>query len=127
MVEITDKPLSLDYVISNTKTEGSACIVTYIGLIRQSNCEKPAGELETKDPGKNIRKELESIASKAKNLWRLNDVTILHRVGKLNAGDINLIVAIAAGNRSEASEAFSFVAETIQAKCPAEETEFYSA
>ena len=35
MIEITEKPISTEWVINMARNDSSGCVVTYIGLIRE--------------------------------------------------------------------------------------------
>ena len=49
MIEITKKPISPEFVVGNTKTDNSGCVVTYVGLIRSHSHGKAVLSVEYKD------------------------------------------------------------------------------
>jgi molybdopterin synthase catalytic subunit len=50
----------------------------------------------------------------------------VHRVGKLNVGDINFLVAIAAAHRGEGFEACKYVVDQFKARLPTRKIETYT-
>ena len=66
------------------------------------------------------------IAAEIKQKWPVNNVAIYHRVGKLNVGDINLVVAIAAAHRGEGLEAVQFAVDRFKEKLPTAKKETYT-
>ena len=55
----------------------------------------------------------------------MNGVAICHRIGKLNVGDINLVVAIAAGHRKEGFAASQFAIDRFKESLPTVKRETY--
>ena len=101
LVCITDKPISPETVIHRARTAGSGCVVTYVGLIRDESHGKAVLSVEYDDSDGKAQARLGEIAAEIGSKYPVNKVAIYHRVGKLNVGDINLVVAIAAAHRGE--------------------------
>jgi len=125
MIEIRDKPISPESVVNQVKTDGSGCVVTYVGLIREHSRGKPVLSVEYKDTRGTAENRLSEIANEAKRKWQLNNIAICHRTGKLKVGDINLIVAIAAAHRQEGFAACQYVIDRFKQIMPTHKTETY--
>ena len=125
MIEITEKPISPELVVSKVKTVSSGCVVTYIGLIRNYSRSKPVLSVEYEDVGGKAEKRLQEIAGEIEQKWPLNDVAICHRIGKLKVGDINLVVAIAAAHREEGFAACQYAIDQFKQKLPTRKKETY--
>ena len=41
MIAITDRPISPEMVIDQTRTNNSGCVATYVGLIRDNSQDRP--------------------------------------------------------------------------------------
>jgi molybdopterin synthase catalytic subunit len=93
MIEITEVTISPDQVVNRAKTNSSGCVVTYVGLIRDHSQGKPVLSVEYEDSTGDAAAALRAIAGEAKRRWQVEDVAISHRVGKLEVGEINLVVA----------------------------------
>ena len=125
MIQITDKPISPELVVNQVKTPGSGCVVTYVGLIRDNSRGKPVLSVEYKDAGGNAAEKLREIAEEIKQKWPVNNIAICHRVGRLEAGDINLVVAIAAAHRTEGFAASQYAIDRFKEKLPTSKRETY--
>ena len=126
MVEITERPLSPELIVNQTKTDDSGCVVTYVGLIRSSSQGKAVQSVEYRDPEGKAHDRLQEIASAISQKWPLNKVAICHRIGKLKVGEINLVVAIACAHRKEGFLACQYVIDQFKEKLPTEKKETYS-
>lgn len=125
MIHVTDKPLSPEQVVSKVKTDGSGCVVTYVGLIRDNSRGKPVLSVEYEDADGNAENKLRQIVEEIKQKWPVNNVAIYHRVGRLAVGDINLVVAIAAGHREEGFAAGQYAIDRFKQQLPTRKKETY--
>jgi molybdopterin synthase catalytic subunit len=126
MIEITDKPISPEQVVNRAKTNGSGCVVTYLGVIRDNSHGKDVVSVEYQDDGGKALEHLRSIANEAKHKWSLEEVAFTHRVGKLKVGDINLVIAVAAGHRQEGFAACQYIIDHFKQALPTRKTETYT-
>jgi len=125
MIEITERPISPELVVSQVKTAGSGCVVTYIGLIRDSSRGKPVLSVEYEDVGEKAAKRLREIAAEIKQKWPVNNIAIYHRIGKLKVGEINLVVAIASAHRNEGFAACQYAIDQFKRQLPTRKKETY--
>ena len=126
LVQITSKPISPEEIIKNTKTTSSGCVVNYVGLIRDNSRGKKVLEVEYQDPEGEAKSKLRQIASEALEKWQLNEVAIVHRIGKLKVGEINLVICVASGHRKEGFAASSYLVDRFKAVMPALKKETYT-
>jgi molybdopterin synthase catalytic subunit len=125
VIEITEKPISPELVISKVKTNSSGCIVSYVGLIRDSSQGKTVVSVEYQDPRKTAEKSLEQVASEIRQRWPINNIAICHRTGNLKVGEINFLVAIAATHREESFAACQYAVNRFKEMMPTRKTETY--
>jgi molybdopterin synthase catalytic subunit len=125
MIQITDKPILLEQVVNQAKTLDSGCVATYVGLIRDNSRGKPVKSVEYRDEDGKAAERLNAIAEEIQQKFPVNRVVIYHCIGVLNVGDINLVVAVAAGHRGEALAAVSLVVDTFKDRLPTSKKETY--
>ena len=125
MIEITNNPISPEQVFKKAKTEGSGCVATYIGLIRNNSHGKPVKSVEYRDNDGTAKQELQAIVEEAKRKWKVENIAITHRIGVLKVGDINLVVAVAAAHRTEGFVACQYIIDRFKEKLPTQKEELY--
>ena len=125
MIGITEKSISPELVVNGVKTDGSGCVVTYVGLIRDRSQGKQVLSVEYEDAEGRAEDRLREIASEIKQRWSVNGIAICHRVGKLEVGDINLVVAVAAAHRLEGFAACQYAIDQFKHKLPTHKKETY--
>ena len=125
MIEITEEPISPENIVNRVKTDQSGCVVTYIGLIRQYSQGKQVLSVEYSDSEGKAEGRLEEIESKTRQKWQLSNMAICHRLGKLNVGDINLVVAVASAHRQEGFLACQYAIDQFKQRMPTSKKETY--
>jgi molybdopterin synthase catalytic subunit len=63
-------------------------------------------------------KKLSEIADEVTEKWGIEDVAIVHRIGRLEIEDVSLVVAIASPHRKEAFQACGYVVDRIKEDVP---------
>jgi len=125
VIEISRQPISPESVISQVKTPGSGCVATYVGLNRDKFQGKAVLSVEYADPAGTAKAGLEQIASEIKQKWAVEGVAICHRIGQLEVGDINFLVAVASAHRQEAFDACRYAVDRFKELLPTHKTETY--
>jgi molybdopterin synthase catalytic subunit len=113
-------------VIRRAKTNSSGCVVTYVGLIRDMSHEKQVVSVEYQDNDGEAVEGLQKIVDEAKQKWPVENIAFTHRIGKLKVGDINLVVAVAAGHRGEGFAACQYIINRFKESLPTRKIETYS-
>ena len=127
MIEITKETISPEQVVSRAKTNSSGCVVTYVGVIRDYSQGKPVLSVEYQDSKGNAEKALQGIAEEARKRWRLENIAISYRIGKLRVGEINLVVAVASAHRGEGFAACQYIIDQFKERMPTSKIGKYQA
>jgi molybdopterin synthase catalytic subunit len=126
MIEITNKPIAPEQVIARAKTNGSGCVVTYVGVIRDTSHDKSVVSVEYQDRDGKALEKLRTLVAEVKQKWQLENVAFTHRIGKLKVGDINLVIAVAAGHRGEGFSACQYIIDHFKQSMPTHKIETYA-
>jgi molybdopterin synthase catalytic subunit len=126
LIEITGEPISPNRVINRARTDSSGCVVSYVGLIRNSSQGKAVVSVEYQDTKVNAADTLRKIAQEVSQKWPIENIAICHRVGRLKVGDINFLVAVASAHRQEALDACSYAVDRFKELLPTRKIETYT-
>lgn len=118
MIRLTFDPFDPGALLSEFSRGRSevGAVATFTGLARAEAGSTIALELEAY-PGF-TEAEIGKIADKARARFSLDDVLILHRVGKIAPGEAVVFVATAARPRRHAFEACDFLMDYLKSKAP---------
>ena len=100
----------------SAKNSHAGAVVSFLGQVRNDDQEVDALELEHY-PGY-TEKQIEEIARAAMERWRLDDLFIVHRTGRMVPGDAIVLVAAASTHRRDAFEATDFVMDFLKSDAP---------
>ena len=125
MITITDEPLCAETITERVKGAGNGAVVTFLGSTRDSTAERKVLYLEYEAYRPMADNQLARIAGEIRERWGISDVAIAHRLGRLEIGDISLVVAIASPHRKEAFEASAYAIDRIKQIVPIWKKEFF--
>jgi molybdopterin synthase catalytic subunit len=93
-------------------------VAAFVGVCRDLNDgERVASMTLEHYPGMTER-ELGRIVGEALARWRIVDVTVIHRVGRLQPTDQIVLVVVAGGHRGDAFAACEFVMDYLKTRAP---------
>ncbi|QJQ94453.1 MULTISPECIES: molybdopterin synthase catalytic subunit MoaE [Halomonadaceae] len=93
-------------------------VVCFTGLVRDFNEHPDVVALTLEHYPGMTEASLGAIVDKAKRRWEVNDVRVIHRVGKLAPGDPIVLVAVASAHRRNAFEACDFIMDYLKTHAP---------
>ncbi len=115
---LSDSPLDVLTCIHSVTSPQSGGIDVFIGTVRNATKGKTVLHLEFEAYAPMAIREMEKIAAKAKEKWPVHTIAIHHRTGKLDIGDIAVIIAVSAAHRDAAFQACRFAIDTLKETVP---------
>jgi molybdopterin synthase catalytic subunit len=124
---ITFAPLSLEEVYALADDAGNGAIVVMSGMVRNQTDGKAVVALEYQAYQPMALQVFAQIATQIRNTWLdVNRVVIHHRIGRLEIGEISVLVAVGCPHRSEAFAACQYAIDTLKHNAPIWKKEWYS-
>ena len=124
---ITFAPLSLEEVYALADDPGNGAVVVMSGMVRNQTDGKPVVALEYQAYEPMAVQVFCQIAADIRNSWPdVNRVVIHHRIGRLQIGEISVLVAVGCPHRSEAFEACRYAIDTLKHNAPIWKREYYN-
>ena len=96
--------------------QGAGAVVTFTGIVRDNGGTLAAMEIEHY-PGMTER-AIGQIVEQAMARWSLADALVIHRHGRLAAGEAIMMVATAAPHRADAFAAAEFLMDYLKSRAP---------
>ena len=122
LVDIRDRDLSLDEVVTAVQQPGHGAVVTFTGVVRDHD---HAGDGSAREV---VRLEYSSHPSATEELARSCErtvtahesvtVAVVHRTGDLAIGDLAVVLAVGAGHRAAAFDAARVLIDDLKATVP---------
>ncbi|WP_199426409.1 molybdenum cofactor biosynthesis protein MoaE [Thermaerobacillus caldiproteolyticus] len=115
---ITEKPISIEKVIQKVIRPEAGAITTFIGTVRELTNGKRTLFLQYEAYVTMAEKMLVQIGKEIREKWPEAKVAITHRIGKLDIGDIAVVIAVSTPHRNDAYEANRYAIERIKQIVP---------
>ena len=104
--------------------DGALCVFT--GVVRNHNDGKPVLYLEYEGYEEMVITIFDEIARESLERFGATRVRIVHRLGRMEIGEISVAVVVSSPHRNEAFLACRFAIDTLKHKAPIWKKEFYA-
>ncbi len=125
MIEITEKQIDVEKVREAVVDPSCGAVVLFEGRVRNHHEGRVVIGLEYEVYPQMAVKIFESLCARAKQKWPIQKVAVVHRYGRLQIGDVAVVVAVSSAHRKEAFEAAMFIMDTLKQEAPIWKKEFY--
>lgn len=112
-------PLSLEQVYQRTAIAANGAVVVMSGTVRSHTQGRPVRYLEYQAYTPMALVVFQGIAAEIRQQWpATNRVVIHHRTGRLQVGEISVLVAVGCPHRGEAFAACQYAIDTLKHNAP---------
>ena len=125
MILITEEPLDPEATTALVRESANGAVVTFLGTTRDRTGDRRVLYLEYEAYRPMADKKLAEIADEVTERWPVEDVAIAHRLGRLEIGEVSLVVAIASPHRKDAFAACQYVVDRTKQTVPIWKKEFF--
>jgi molybdopterin synthase catalytic subunit len=123
---ISFAPLSVREIYNLAEDPANGAIVVMSGTVRNQTDGKPVISLEYQAYEPMAIVVFQAIAQQIRTQWdNVNRVVIHHRIGKLNIGEISVLVAVGCPHRGEAFAACQYAIDTLKHNAPIWKKEWF--
>ena len=117
IVQAKDFDLTTEVNLARSKNPQIGAIVSFVGTVRDLQSET-LKSLTLEHYPEMTEKSLESIVIKARSRWEIENITIIHRVGKLLISDQIVLVIVTSKHRQEAFDSCNFIMDYLKTDAP---------
>ncbi len=123
---ISFAPLSWALVHDQAADTAHGAVVVMSGMVRQANAGRAVVNLEYQAYEPMALAVFKAIGARAQAHWpQVGRVVIHHRVGKLQVGEVAVLVAAGSAHRAEAFAACQFVIDALKREAPIWKREYF--
>ncbi len=117
--EITRSPISADEVMARVAAPSIGGIVLFVGVVRNENLGRKVLHLEYEAYPEMAEQILAQIGQEIREKWpQVEDVAIVHRIGKLEVGETSVVIAVAGAHREGLFDAARYAIDRIKEIAP---------
>jgi len=98
--------------------QAMGAVVNFVGVMRNMNDGDAVSEMILEHYPGMTENALQKIVVQARERWQLGNVTVIHRVGKLQPSDEIVLVAVTAEHRGEAFDGCEYIIDFLKTRAP---------
>ena len=118
MIKITSEPLNPEEITAQVRRDSNGAVITFLGTTRDFSEGRNVEYLEYEAYQPMAENMLQQIADELREKWGIDDFAVAHRVGRVDIGEISLVVALSSPHRQQAFEAGQYVVDRIKQLVP---------
>lgn len=118
MFRITEDPIEPGDLFVHVVRAENGAVATFAGVVRNHSGDKQTDYLVYEAYPAMAEKKMEAIGDELKARWGVVDVAMIHRVGKLEIGEISVLIAVASPHRAEALAACQYAIDRLKQIVP---------
>jgi molybdopterin synthase catalytic subunit len=105
MVVLTREPIDYHALTESVRRPGCGAVVTFLGTVRDLTNERVTVALDYEAYPGMAEKTMADIEADVRSRWPVGDIALIHRLGRLEVGEISVAVAVSSPHRAQAFEA----------------------
>ncbi len=117
LVDVRDKPLSVDEVLAAVSDPAAGGIALFVGTVRDEDGGRAVTTLEY-EAHPNVVSVMRDLAGAIADQPHVIAVAAVHRVGSLAIGDLAVVVAVSCAHRGDAFVAGQQLIDDVKEKAP---------
>jgi len=126
MVNITTEPINLTTVLDSVKAPGAGAIDVFMGTTRDNSKNRKVLGLEYEAYVPMALKSMAELEKQARQRWNLQEISIVHRIGRVDIGEPSVVIAVSSAHRDEAFTACRFLIDQLKLEVPIWKREFFA-
>ena len=105
MTRLTREPIDHAALTEQVRSPHCGAVVTFLGTVRDLTGDRTTVALDYEAYPGMAEKKLAEIEADVRGRWPIGDVALVHRLGRLEVGEVSVAVAVSCPHRAQAFDA----------------------
>jgi molybdopterin synthase catalytic subunit len=115
---IVEEAISPDALHEIVRDDSDGAVVTFAGVVRDNSRGRRTEYLVYDAYGEMAEKKMREIGEEIRARWHVVRVAVLHRIGRLEIGEISVLIAVSSAHREPAFEACRYLIDRLKETVP---------
>ncbi len=124
-VSVVRAKIDTQKIVDEIKRPEDGAVVIFEGIVRDNTRGRPTLYLDYEAYEPMAMRQMEELAEKALAQFEIREVTIVHRLGRLQHSDTSVLIVVAAAHRGPAYEASRWLIDTLKSTVPIWKKEYF--
>jgi len=117
-VQLTSEPIDTAGLAERMKRAEDGAVVVFEGIVRDNSRGRRTLYLDYEAYDEMARKQLEELAAQALEKFKVREVAIAHRLGRLQIGETSVAIVVSSAHRAAAFDACRWMIDTLKKTVP---------
>jgi len=122
---ITRSPIDTAAVLARIKQPEDGAAVVFEGVVRNHTRERKTLYLDYEAYEEMALQQMESLAEQSLKDFKVREVALVHRLGRLQIGETSVLIVVASAHRSAAFDACRWLIDTLKRTVPIWKKEYF--
>jgi molybdopterin synthase catalytic subunit len=105
MIRLTREPIDHAALTDQVRSPHCGAVATFLGTVRDLTDDRTTIALDYEAYGGMAEKKLAEIEADVRRRWPVGDISMVHRLGRVEVGEISVAVAVSCPHRGDAFDA----------------------
>lgn len=117
-IEITREVIRAEEIVAAMKTGGDGALVVFDGIVRNNTRGRRTVFLDYEAYEEMALAQMRTLTADAVERFGVRDVSLVHRLGKLEVGETSVLIVVASAHRGAAFDACRWLIDTLKKTVP---------
>jgi len=118
MILLTHEPIDFTAVTEAVRSPQAGAVLLFLGTVREFTDGRQTVALDYDAYASMAVQKMEELIQQAREQWPITSAAIVHRLGRLELGDISVAVAVSTPHRHQAFDAGRFLIDQLKIVVP---------
>lgn len=118
VITLTREPIDAAKLVAEAKLGEDGAVVVFDGIVRNNTRGRRTLHLDYEAYEEMALKQMNGLAEQARERFGVRQVTIVHRLGRLEIGETSVLIVVASAHRGAAFDASRWVIDTLKKTVP---------
>jgi molybdopterin synthase catalytic subunit len=118
VIALTRERIDAEELVALAKSGEAGAVVVFDGIVRNNSRGRKTLYLDYEAYEEMAAKQMGELAREARGRFGVRQVTIVHRLGRLEVGETSVLIVVASAHRAQAFEANRWLIDTLKKTVP---------
>lgn len=123
--QIVTAPIATDAVLAQIKQGEDGAAIVFEGIVRNNTKGRRTLYLDYEAYQSMALRQMEELARQALERFKIRELRMVHRLGRLQIGETSVLIAVASAHRAAAFDACRFLIDTLKKTVPIWKKEYF--
>ncbi|MCG8608803.1 molybdenum cofactor biosynthesis protein MoaE [bacterium] len=126
MIGLTSEKISIDAILSEVEDHSTGAVVLFLGRVRNLSEGREVQRMDYEAYPEMAEAKMREIEQEVVKRWPVEKIVLIHRVGKIELGEVSVAITVAGPHRQQAFEACRYAIDTLKETVPIWKKEYFS-